>query len=253
MIRLGNNKINKMDYADIPINKAYYGDRLVHITYGTEDDIDVMDYVTVPNQLASNEALKIPLTIWKGATYEFIFTPIDFDDSYYGYIIGGYDDTPEFGRFGLYKLDNGWGTTCNRTSAAIGNYDMSNRVGYACAGEYCINNGVKITVTMHCDDEKGYIRVTDTDGQDSTATSSTVYRSSLTDVFDTEFQMPIFGRGSVGGTLYSTANINFHRFRVTDKDGKLKYDYAPVNEEGKPIIMDLVSGNKYKLPFIDYK
>lgn len=253
---------NNLDGGEHKIMVSYGKDNMVsnepdkgYIAIPTEKEeppYDLLDYVTVPRENASNNTLTVPMTILKGATYEFKFTPLDFEDSYYGTILGGPDTDAQFPMLGIFKLDNGWGDTCRRMVCAIGNYNLENRSPSPIAGQYCINNNVTITITLSVDDEGGHIHVTDSNGQDSTGTSNKIFTDGMTDIFDREFDLALFGKGnsSEGGTV---SNINFHRFTVKTKEGKVMYDYAPIYDENeKPIIVDLVSGNQYRLPFIQY-
>ena len=75
-----------------------------------------LTYAQTVKQVTPNLAFTVPLDLQSNYNYIFEFTPLDFEQSYYGVYLGGKDsDTTSFPKYGLFKLDNGWGTMYNRT------------------------------------------------------------------------------------------------------------------------------------------
>lgn len=202
-------------------------ERFIPYTY------EELSYFTVPKVLCtSSNYFAIKNNLNSNYIYTYQFTPNNgFYNSYYGCITSN-DNHNVFKNYGIFKLDNGWGTESERSILALYNYKFDTRRsshGGNIPSAFRFYVGAKATVIMKLhnpsDTTQGADLTVQNDGYTTvTETSTTLLNSSLT-VVEGEYDMPLFSTTS--NNCY-TPQISFHNFKVEDNDGNLIYDYRPV-------------------------
>lgn len=176
--------------------------------------------------------------------YTFEFTPLNWEDNYYGTLIGGNDNDPKFFYYGIFKLDNGWGDMTKRFVAGLHGYNVSSRGGYG--GNYRVYTDVRSKFEMHLHNyniSEGVDITVYNEGYDTfTHTSTTKTGQTTNGVYD----MPIFTQSINNGSCYTPA-LKFHDFKVETSGGTAVYDYIPVkrNSDNKVGLYDVVNNRVY--------
>ena len=68
---------------------------------------------------SSSNAFTVPIDLQETNNYIYEFTPLNWEESYYGHMLGGNDTSTNFPKWGIFKLDNGWGTETKRFISAF--------------------------------------------------------------------------------------------------------------------------------------
>ena len=207
-----------------------------------------VEYIQAPKEkYTSSQAWTVPNNLQENYNYIFEFTPLDWEDSYYGNIIGGHDGDSVFPNLGIHKLDNGWGGMEKRFITAFWNYNLETR-DQSPGGNYRVYSGVRSRFQLHCknyDSSQGAEIIVDNEGYETYSyTSTSIYRSGYsveTGVYD----IPLFTQ--TGNTTDMAAFMQLHNFKVEDKNGKVVYDYVPCvrNSDSKVGLYDRVNDAFY--------
>ncbi len=230
-------------YCGQSIRPIYVEEKL-HLTDGYTE----VEYIQAPKEIyTSSQAWTVPNDLQENYNYIIEFTPLDWEDSYYGNIIGGHDGDSVFPNLGMHKLDNGWGGMEKRFITAFWNYNLETRY-QSPGGNYRVYSGVRSRFQLHCknyDSSQGAEIIVDNEGFDTYSyTSTSIYRSGYsveTGVYD----IPLFTQ--TGNTRDVAAFMKLHSFKVEDKNGKAIYDYVPCvrNSDSKVGLYDRVNDAFY--------
>ena len=68
-----------------------------------------VEYIQASKERYSiSQVWTVPNNLQENYNYIFEFTPLSWEDSYYGLMIGGNDQGTVFPKLSIFKLDNGW-------------------------------------------------------------------------------------------------------------------------------------------------
>ena len=207
-----------------------------------------VEYIQAPKEwYSTSQVWTVPNDLQENYNYIFEFTPLSWENSYYGLMIGGNNEGTVFPRCGIFKLDNGWGGMEKRFISTFWNYNLETR-SQSPGGNYRVYTGVRSKFQLHCknyDSSQGAEIVVDNEGYTTyTHTSTSIYRSGYsvqTGIYD----IPLFT--TIDGNTAYTALMQLHNFKVEDKNGKAIYDYIPCirNSDSKVGLYDIVNGAFY--------
>ena len=210
---------------------------------------------TVKQYVGSSSAFTIPMDLEQDYKYMCEFTPLDWETSngsYYGLIGGGIDGYDAYTKWGLFKLDNGWGTMYNRFDACFWTYRLSTNNNSGVVGAYRFYDNVRAKVTMHLHNystTEGSDIVVENEGYSTYSGTSTIKYGNYT-VQSGSYNMPLFCRLDGGSTL--TAYIKFHGLKVETSGGTPVYEYVPCKRESdnKVGLYDVVNNAFYAPDFL---
>ena len=207
-----------------------------------------VEYIQAPKErYTPSQVWTVPNNLQENYNYIFEFTPLNWEDSYYGLMIGGNNAGTVYYKYGIFKLDNGWGGMEKRILSAFWNYNLGTN-GTSPGGNYRVYSGVRSKFQMHCknfDSSQGAEIIVDNEGyQTYTHTSTTILDSGYsvqTGVYD----IPLFT--TIDGNSERAALMQLHKFKVEDKNGKAIYDYVPCKRksDSKVGLYDVVNGAFY--------
>lgn len=196
---------------------------------------------------SSSNAFTVPIDLQETNNYIYEFTPLNWEESYYGHILGGNDASTNFPKWGIFKLDNGWGNETKRFISAFWNYNLETRSSSP-GGNYRVYNNVKSKFTMNLHNytvgQGADIKVENEGYETVTHTSTTILRSSYS-VTSGIYNIDVFST-SDGNTAY-IALEQFHNLKVETNEGVAVYDYVPCkrNSDNKVGLYDVVNNVFY--------
>lgn len=196
---------------------------------------------------SSSNAFTVPIDLQETNNYIYEFTPLNWGESYYGHMIGGNDNSTNFPKWGIFKLDNGWGTETKRFVSAFWNYNLESR-GSSPGGNYRVYNNVKSKFTMNLHNytvgQGADIKVENEGYETVTHTSTTILRSGYS-VTSGIYNIDVFST-SDGNSGY-IALEQFHNLKVETNEGVAVYDYVPCkrNSDNKVGLYDVVNNAFY--------
>lgn len=196
---------------------------------------------------SSSNAFTVPIDLQETNNYIYEFTPLNWEESYYGHMIGGNDTSTNFPKWGIFKLDNGWGTETKRFISAFWNYNLETR-GSSPGGNYRVYNNVKSKFTMNLHNytvgQGADIKVENEGYETVTHTSTTIFKSSYS-VTSGIYNIDVFST-SDGNSAY-IALEQFHNLKVETNEGVAVYDYIPCkrNSDNKVGLYDVVNNAFY--------
>ena len=196
---------------------------------------------------SSSNAFTVPIDLQETNNYIYEFTPLNWGESYYGHMIGGNDASTNFPKWGIFKLDNGWGTETKRFISAFWNYNLETR-GSSPGGNYRVYNNVKSKFTMNLHNytvgQGADIKVENEGYETVTHTSTTILRSGYS-VSSGIYNIDVFST-SDGNSAY-IALEQFHNLKVETNEGVAVYDYVPCkrNSDNKVGLYDVVNNAFY--------
>jgi hypothetical protein len=204
---------------------------------------------TIKQTVQTSQIFTVPIDLQSNYNYIFEFTPLNWEESYYGLIIGGNDSNSSasvFWKWGIYKFDNGWGTEWYRTNNWFWNYKLESRNGGGATGKYRFYSGVRAKVTNHLhnyDVSQGADIIVENEGYDAYTANSTTTASTNT-IQTGVYNIPLF---TANLSAYETAYLQFHNLRVETSGGTAVYDYIPVkrNSDDKVGLYDLTNDAVY--------
>ena len=176
---------------------------------------------------SSSNAFTVPIDLQEANNYIYEFTPLNWGDSYYGHILGGNDGSTNFPKFGIFKLDNGWGAETKRFVSAFWNYNLETRSSSP-GGNYRVYDNVKSKFTMNLHNytvgQGADIKVENEGYETVTHTSTTILRSGYS-VTSGIYNIDVFSTSN-GSSAY-IASEQFHNLKVETNEGVAVYDYIP--------------------------
>ena len=185
---------------------------------------------TIKQAVQMQSGFTVPIDLQATYNYIFEFTPIDWESntgSYYGALLGVDDSDTNFPSYGLFKLDNGWGTMWNRTISSFWNYSFDTRSGKPASGKYRFYDDTKAKVTMHLhnyDASQGADMIVENEGYPTSAvTSTSAYKSGYV-VSTGVHNLPLF---SSIDSQQNTAYMNFYNLKIETNENVAVYDYIP--------------------------
>ena len=196
---------------------------------------------------SSSNAFTVPIDLQETNNYIYEFTPLNWGESYYGHMIGGNDVSTNFPKWGIFKLDNGWGTETKRFISAFWNYNLETK-GSSPGGNYRVYNNVKSKFTMSLHNytvgQGADIKVENEGYETVTHTSTTILRSGYS-VSSGIYNIDVFST-SDGNSAY-IALEQFHNLKVETNEGVAVYDYVPCkrNSDNKVGLYDVVNNAFY--------
>lgn len=211
----------------------------VELTYAQPPKID--------SSSSSNNAFTVPIDLQETNNYIYEFTPLNWEESYYGHMVGGNDNSTNFPKWGIFKLDNGWGTETKRFVSAFWNYNLETRRSSP-GGNYRVYNNVKSKFTMNLHNytvgQGADIKVENEGYETVTHTSTTILRSGYS-VTSGIYNIDVFST-SDGNSAY-IALEQFHNLKVETNEGVAVYDYVPCkrNSDNKVGLYDVVNNAFY--------
>lgn len=207
-----------------------------------------LTYAQTPKMsINSSVYFSVPIDLQATNKYIFEFTPLNWEESYYGSIVGGHDGYQPFSWWGLYKIDNGWGDMTKRFISSFWNYKLDSR-NPSPGGNYRVYTDVKARFTMNLHNYtvgEGADIMVENEGYETVRhTSTTVYSSSYT-VTPGVYNLELFSRS--GGSGVYMAAIKFHDLKVETNTGDVVYEYVPCKRlsDGKVGLYDIVHNNFY--------
>lgn len=198
---------------------------------------------------SSSNAFTVPIDLQATNNYIFEFTPLSWEDSYYGHMLGGNDGSTNFPRWGIFKLDNGWGDMTRRFICAFWNYNLETR-GSSPGGNYRVYTGVKSKFTMNLHNyavgNGADIKVENEGYKPYTHTSTTAFKSAYS-VTTGVYNIDVFS--TTNGSSAYIASLQFHNLKVETSGGTAVYDYIPTKRESdnKVGLYDVVN-NEFFVP-----
>lgn len=201
----------------------------------------------VNSSSSSSNAFTVPIDLQETNNYIYEFTPLNWEESYYGHMLGGNDTSTNFPKWGIFKLDNGWGTETKRFISAFWNYNLETR-GSSPGGNYRVYNNVKSKFTMNLHNytvgQGADIKVENEGYETVTHTSTTILRSRYS-VTSGIYNIDVFST-SDGNSAY-IALEQFHNLKVETNEGVAVYDYVPCkrNSDNKVGLYDVVNNAFY--------
>ena len=196
---------------------------------------------------SSSNAFTVPIDLQETNNYIYEFTPLNWEESYYGHMLGGNDTSTNFPKWGIFKLDNGWGTETKRFISAFWNYNLETK-GSSPGGNYRVYNNVKSKFTMNLHNytvgQGADIKVENEGYETVTHTSTTILRSGYS-VSSGIYNIDVFST-SDGNSAY-IALEQFHNLKVETNEGVAVYDYVPCkrNSDNKVGLYDVVNNAFY--------
>lgn len=196
---------------------------------------------------SSSNAFTVPIDLQETNNYIYEFTPLNWEESYYGHMLGGNDTSTNFPKWGIFKLDNGWGDETKRFISAFWNYNLESRSSSP-GGNYRVYNNVKSKFTMNLHNytvgQGADIKVENEGYETVTHTSTTILRSGYS-VSSGIYNIDIFST-SDGNSAY-IALEQFHNLKVETNEGVAVYDYVPCkrNSDNKVGLYDVVNNAFY--------
>lgn len=196
---------------------------------------------------SSSNAFTVPIDLQETNNYIYEFTPLNWEESYYGHMIGGNDASTNFPKWGIFKLDNGWGAETKRFISAFWNYNLETRSSSP-GGNYRVYNNVKSKFTMNLHNytvgQGADIKVENEGYETVTHTSRTILRSSYS-VSSGIYNIDVFSTSN-GNSAY-IALEQFHNLKVETNEGVAVYDYVPCkrNSDNKVGLYDVVNNVFY--------
>lgn len=204
---------------------------------------------TTKQTSSSSNAFTVPIDLQASNNYIFEFTPLNWEDSYYGHVLGGNDGSTNFPRWGIFKLDNGWGDMTKRFICAFWNYNLETRSSSP-GGNYRVYTGVKSKFTMNLHNytvgSGADIKVENDGYEPYTHTSTTILKSGYS-VQTGVYNIDVFS--TTNGISSYIASLQFHNLKVETSGGTAVYDYIPTKRESdnKVGLYDLVN-NEFFVP-----
>ena len=201
----------------------------------------------VNSSSSSSNAFTVPIDLQETNNYIYEFTPLNWGESYYGHMIGGNDNSTNFPKWGIFKLDNGWGTETKRFISAFWNYNLETK-GSSPGGNYRVYNNVKSKFTMNLHNytvgQGADIKVENEGYETVTHTSTTILMSGYS-VSSGIYNIDVFST-SDGNSAY-IALEQFHNLKVETNEGVAVYDYVPCkrNSDNKVGLYDVVNNAFY--------
>lgn len=211
----------------------------VELTYAQTSKID--------SSSSSSNAFTVPIDLQETNNYIYEFTPLNWEESYYGHMLGGNDNSTNFPKWGIFKLDNGWGAETKRFVSAFWNYNIESRRSSP-GGNYRVYNNVKSKFTMNLHNytvgQGADIKVENEGYETVTHTSTTILRSGYS-VTSGIYNIDVFST-SDGNSAY-IALEQFHNLKVETNEGVAVYDYVPCkrNSDNKVGLYDVVNNAFY--------
>ena len=208
----------------------------VELTYAQTSKVD-----------SSSNAFTVPIDLQETNNYIYEFTPLNWGESYYGHMIGGNDNSTNFPKWGIFKLDNGWGAETKRFVSAFWNYNLETR-GSSPGGNYRVYDNVKSKFTMNLHNytvgQGADIKVENEGYETVTHTSTTILRSGYS-VSIGIYNIDVFST-SDGNSDY-IALEQFHNLKVETNEGVAVYDYVPCKRksDNKVGLYDVVNNAFY--------
>ena len=196
---------------------------------------------------SSSNAFTVPIDLQETNNYIYEFTPLNWGESYYGHMLGGNDTSTNFPKWGIFKLDNGWGDETKRFISAFWNYNLETR-GSSPGGNYRVYDNVKSKFTMNLHNytvgQGADIKVENEGYETVTHTSTTIFKSSYS-VTSGIYNIDVFST-SDGNSAY-IALEQFHNLKVETNEGVAVYDYVPCkrNSDNKVGLYDVVNNVFY--------
>ena len=196
---------------------------------------------------SSSNAFTVPIDLQETNNYIYEFTPLNWGESYYGHMLGGNDNSTNFPKCGIFKLDNGWGDETKRFISAFWNYNLESR-GSSPGGNYRVYNNVKSKFTMNLHNytvgQGADIKVENEGYETVTHTSTTIFKSGYS-VTSGIYNIDVFST-SDGNSAY-IALEQFHNLKVETNEGVAVYDYIPCkrNSDNKVGLYDVVNNAFY--------
>ena len=196
---------------------------------------------------SSSNPFRVPIDLQETNNYIYEFTPLNWGESYYGHMIGGNDNSTNFPKWGIFKLDNGWGAETKRFISAFWNYNLETR-GSSPGGNYRVYNNVKSKFTMNLHNytvgQGADIKVENEGYETVTHTSTTILKSGYS-VSSGIYNIDVFST-SDGNSAY-IALEQFHNLKVETNEGVAVYDYIPCkrNSDNKVGLYDVVNNAFY--------
>ena len=196
---------------------------------------------------SSSNAFTVPIDLQETNNYIYEFTPLNWGESYYGHMIGGNDNSTNFPKWGIFKLDNGWGDETKRFVSAFWNYNLETR-GSSPGGNYRVYSNVKSKFTMNLHNytvgQGADIKVENEGYETVTHTSTTILRSGYS-VTSGIYNIDVFSTSN-GNSAY-IALEQFHNLKVETNEGVAVYDYVPCkrNSDNKVGLYDVVNNAFY--------
>ena len=196
---------------------------------------------------SSSNAFTVPIDLQETNNYIYEFTPLNWEESYYGHMLGGNDTSTNFPKWGIFKLDNGWGTETKRFISAFWNYNLETK-GSSPGGNYRVYSNVKSKFTMNLHNytvgQGADIKVENEGYETVTHTSTTILRSGYS-VSSGIYNIDVFST-SDGNSAY-IALEQFHNLKVETNEGVAVYDYVPCkrNSDNKVGLYDVVNNAFY--------
>ena len=196
---------------------------------------------------SSSNAFTVPIDLQETNNYIYEFTPLNWEESYYGHMLGGNDASTNFPKWGIFKLDNGWGNETKRFISAFWNYNLESR-GSSPGGNYRVYNNVKSKFTMNLHNytvgQGADIKVENEGYETVTHTSTTIFKSGYS-VSSGIYNIDVFST-SDGNSAY-IALVQFHNLKVETNEGVAVYDYVPCkrNSDNKVGLYDVVNNAFY--------
>ena len=196
---------------------------------------------------SSSNPFTVPIDLQETNNYIYEFTPLNWEESYYGHMVGGNDNSTNFPKWGIFKLDNGWGAETKRFVSAFWNYNLETRRNSP-GGNYRVYNNVKSKFTMNLHNytvvQGADIKVENEGYETVTHTSTTILRSGYS-VTSGIYNIDVFST-SDGDSAY-IALEQFHNLKVETNEGVAVYDYVPCkrNSDNKVGLYDVVNNVFY--------
>ena len=196
---------------------------------------------------SSSNAFRVPIDLQETNSYIYEFTPLNWGESYYGHMLGGNDNSTNFPKLGIFKLDNGWGDETKRFVSAFWNYNLESRRSSP-GGNYRVYNNVKSKFTMNLHNytvgQGADIKVENEGYETVTHTSTTILKSGYS-VSSGIYNIDVFST-SDGNSAY-IALEQFHNLKVETNEGVAVYDYVPCkrNSDNKVGLYDVVNNAFY--------
>lgn len=207
-----------------------------------------LTYAQTPKIISSSSnTFTVPIDLQETNNYIYEFTPLNWGESYYGHMVGGNDNSTNFPKWGIFKLDNGWGTETKRFVSAFWNYNLETRSSSP-GGNYRVYNNVKSKFTMNLHNytvgQGADIKVENEGYETVTHTSTTILKSNYS-VTSGIYNIDVFST-SDGNTAY-IALEQFHNLKVETNEGVAVYDYVPCkrNSDNKVGLYDVVNNAFY--------
>ena len=196
---------------------------------------------------SSSNAFTVPIDLQETNNYIYEFTPLNWGQNYYGHMLGGNDNSTNFPKLGIFKLDNGWGAETKRFVSAFWNYNLETRRNSP-GGNYRVYDNVKSKFTMNLHNytagQGADIKVENEGYETVTHTSTTILKSGYS-VTSGIYNIDVFSTSN-GSSAY-IATVQFHNFKVETNEGVPVYDYIPCkrNSDNKVGLYDIVNNAFY--------